>query len=315
MKSVGKLVVVGDLVWDVLARPDTPLLPGGDVTGRVALAPGGSAANTAVWMARSGAATSFVGRIGADAMGDLLATDLTHEGLEVLLARDQHHDTGVVLLLIDGDGQRSSITNQGADFQLLTADLPVATLESARHIHLTAWSLFTEPPRQAAVRAAQLAKASGASVSLDPSSYQMIEQFGRQAFVELIAQLQIDIICPNIDEACTLTGETEPLAIARVLREQVPGVMVVLKLGADGCYVVNAERSSHYPAPAVAPLDTTGAGDAFAGVFLAHYLHTGNIAEAARHANTVGAWVVTQRGARPPITAALQQEIALTPAD
>jgi ribokinase len=62
-------MAVGDLVWDVLAQPDSMLLPGGDTTGRIALAPGGSAANVAAWVARLGAPAAFVGAVGADVFG------------------------------------------------------------------------------------------------------------------------------------------------------------------------------------------------------------------------------------------------------
>src|SRR5690242_6037923 len=64
-----RIIAVGDLVWDVLVRPDSMLLPGGDTTGRIALAPGGSAANVAAWLARAGAAAGFIGKVGADVFG------------------------------------------------------------------------------------------------------------------------------------------------------------------------------------------------------------------------------------------------------
>ena len=125
----GAIMAVGDLVWDVLAQPDSMLLPGGDTTGRIALAPGGSAANVAAWVARLGAPAAFVGAVGADVFGDLIVADLTREGVEGHIIRNQY-DTGVIVVMIDRAGQRSMITNQGADFHLQPADLPVAVIST-----------------------------------------------------------------------------------------------------------------------------------------------------------------------------------------
>src|SRR5436853_1185630 len=201
-----RIIAVGDLVWDVLVRPDSMLLPGGDTTGRIALAPGGSAANVAAWLARAGAAAGFIGKVGADVFGALIVEDLEHEGVEMHVSRTAEHDTGVILVLIDRQGQRSMVTNQGADFHLMSNDLPSSVLSTCDHVHITAWSLFTDPPRSAAVRAAQLAKTAGATVSFDPASYQMIREMGYDAFTRITADLPIDMLFPNRDEGEALTG-------------------------------------------------------------------------------------------------------------
>ncbi|MFN8566549.1 MAG: hypothetical protein U0Z44_03285 [Kouleothrix sp.] len=69
------------------------------------------------------------------------------EGVEAHVSRTNEYDTGVILVLIDRAGQRSMVTNQAADFHLLPADLPQQAIERCGHLHITAWSLFTEPPR------------------------------------------------------------------------------------------------------------------------------------------------------------------------
>ena len=229
------IIAVGDLVWDVLAKPDTILLPGGDTTGRIALSPGGSAANVAAWIARVGEMAGFVGKVGADVFGDLVVADLDREGVRVHVTRTSAHDTGVILVMIDGAGQRSMVTNQGADFHLLPEDLPEDVLQSCAHVHITAWSLFTEPPRAAALRAAQIAKAAGATVSFDPASYQMIRELGHDKFARITADLPVDILFPNRDEGQALTGERDPQAIAQELRERYDGAIIALKLDRDGC--------------------------------------------------------------------------------
>ncbi len=300
------IIAVGDLVWDVLVKPDTVLLPGGDTTGRIALSPGGSAANVAAWLARVGAPAGFAGSVGADVLGDLIAADLAREGVACHITRIPERDTGVVLVLIDRDGQRSMVTNQGADFALLPEHLPEAALRGAAHVHLTAWSLFTDPPRAAALRAAAIATAGGANISLDPGSHQMIRQMGVEEFERLIAGMSLDLIFPNRDEAAILSGERDPERMARAIRRRHPEVTVVLKLDRDGCYVLAGENGRYFPTQEVAAVDATGAGDAFNAAFLARYLRGGDIATAARFANAVAGWVITRYGARPPVDETLR---------
>lgn len=304
------IIAVGDLVWDVLVKPDGILLPGGDTTGRIALAPGGSAANVAAWIARAGMPAGFVGKVGADIFGDLVVDALVREGVEAHVSRTNEYDTGVILVLIDRAGQRSMVTNQAADFHLLPADLPQQAIERCGHLHITAWSLFTEPPRQAAIHAATLAKAAGASVSFDPASYQMIREMGHDKFVRITAGLPVDILFPNREEGEALTGERDPAAVTQNLHERYNGAVVVLKLDKDGCFVRAKDHAQHYPTGDVAVLDATGAGDAFDAAFLARYLRDGDLAEAAQFANTIGEWVVAHYGARPPIDAELSELLA-----
>ncbi|MDZ4719246.1 MAG: sugar kinase [Roseiflexaceae bacterium] len=306
------IIAVGDLVWDVLVKPDALLLPGGDVTGQIALTPGGSAANTAAWVARCGMPAGFVGMVGADVFGDLILADLAREGVQLHVARTAARDTGVILALIDRAGQRSMVTNQGADFALMPGDLPQAVIEAAGHVHITAWSLFTDPPRAAAIEAARLAQAAGAVVSFDPASYQMIREIGHDAFDRIVAGLHVDMLFPNRDEGMALTGEREPEAIARALARRFPGAIVALKLDHEGCFVLSDEYARHHRTNPVTVMDTTGAGDAFNAAFIARYRRDGDLDAAARFANAVAGWVVAHYGARPAADDQLTAILAAT---
>jgi ribokinase len=310
MAEMRPIIAVGDLVWDVLVKPDALLLPGGDATGRIELAPGGSAANTAAWIARCGVPAGFIGMVGSDIFGDLIIADLAREGVALHTSRTAARNTGVILALIDRAGQRSMVTNQGADFALTPEDLPTTAIEAAGHVHITGWSLFTDPPRAAALAAAQLARAAGVPVSFDPASYQMIREMGHDAFDRMIAELPVDVIFPNRDEGMALTNQREPEAIARGLARRFPSATIVLKLDRDGCFVLSGALARHFPTHDVPVVDTTGAGDAFNAAFLARYRRDGDLAEAARFANAVAGWVVAQYGARPPGDEALQAILA-----
>lgn len=305
----GPIVAVGDLVWDVLVKPDRLLLPGGDTTGRIAWAPGGSAANVAAWVARLAMPAAFVGKLGRDDFGDLIAKDLGDEGVELHLSRSESHSTGVILVLVDRAGQRSMVTNQGADFQLRPQDLPPGLLTNCAHVHITAWSLFSDPPRAAAIAAAQQAKVAGASVSFDPASHQMIREMGYDRFNRITSQLPVDLLFPNRDEGQALTGESDPEAIAEVLRARYKDAIIALKLDKEGCYVLANGEGQHYPTGDARALDATGAGDAFNAGFLAGFLREGNFEKAARLANLLGGWVVARHGARPPADDELREAL------
>ncbi len=307
------LVVVGDVVWDVLIRTNTALLSGGDTYGEVELAPGGSAANAAVWARRCGLPTAFVGKVGHDRFGALAEADLADEAVEAYLVRTDAHLTGTVAVWIDHEGQRSMVSGKGADHALLPQELPTELVGTARHLHLSAWSFFDDPPRSAVRRAAQVAKAHGATVSFDPGSFQMIEEMGVAAFLAVTADLDVDLVFPNFDEGRTLTGLDEPDAIAERLAECYPGAVVALKLDEEGALVREpAGKVTRIPPASNRLIDATGAGDAFAGAFLSRWLQGEPPGDAARFAVRVSEWVIEHVGARPAVDAALETVLTAT---
>lgn len=290
------LCALGDYCWDVVVATPDELVRGGDTLGSVELHAGGSAANTAVWAARCGAAVAFVGMVGDDLLGRMAADDLDREGVVAHLPVSVERPTGAVASFVDHTGERSMVTGVGADHLLLPGDVPAELVAAARHLHLTGWSLFGDPPRGAAVAGARAAAAAGLTISLDPSAHRLISEMGAEAFVELTAGLAPTVLFPNRDEGWVLTGEREPEAIAAALGERYPRSLVVLKLDADGALVAG----HHVPAPKVDPVDSTGAGDSFAGAFLAHWLRGADPVSAAQAAVDVAAWVVARVGSRPP---------------
>lgn len=293
------LLVVGDYAWDVLIRTETELLRSGDIFGRVQLAPGGSAANVAVWASRCGLQTTFVGKIGEDSFGELAHRELEGEGVRGHFVMTGEHPTGAVAVWIDHQGERSMVSGKGADHYLLPAELPAGLLDGAHHLHLSAWSFFDDPPRAAAREAALRVSRAGGGVSFDPGSFQMILEMGVERFLELTTDLGVSVLFPNLQEGQVLSGETEPSAAAQRLSELYGGAMVLLKLEEEGAYLYTQEGGTHFPTRARNVVDATGAGDAFAGAFLAAWLGGVGPAIAAARANEVAGWVVAQVGARP----------------
>jgi ribokinase len=300
------LCVLGDFAWDVLIRTNTELLRGGDTFGEVMLTPGGSAANVAVWAQRSGLDAAFVGKIGRDRMGQLAQEDLDREHVDAHLVETDAHLTGSVAVLVDHTGERSMVSGHGADFYLLPSEVPKDVIRGCRHLHLTAWSFFVDPPRSAARAAALIAKQSGATVSLDPGSFQMIQEMGVSSFLGHTQDLGIDVLLPNYEEGNVLTGLDEPADIAEALTKLYPGALVMLKLDADGSFVHVDGVSTHVPPATNNLVDATGAGDSFAGSFLARHLAGSTPVDAATFATKVSAWVIEHLGARPEPDARLR---------
>ena len=301
------MCVIGDFAWDVLIRTNSELLRGGDTFGEVMLTPGGSAANVAVWAQRAGMSTRFIGKIGRDRFGQLAEEDLDREGVEAHFVETDAHLTGSVAVFVDHTGERSMVSGHGADFYLLPQELPRDIIRSSRHLHLTAWSFFVDPPRAAVREAAHLAQAAGATLSFDPGSFQMIGEMGVRQFLSVTQDLGIDVLLPNKEEGSMLTGGlTEPEDIAAALADLYPKALIMLKLDADGALVWENGHGTHVPAGSNNLVDATGAGDSFAGGFLAHYLEHGDAVAAARFATTISAWVIEHLGARPQPDAKLR---------
>ena len=191
------------------------------------------------------------------------------------------------------------VSGHGADFDLLPSELPRAVVAASRHLHLTAWSFFTDPPRTAARSAARLAQDGGGTLSFDPGSFQMIEEMGVDSFVSVTQDLGIDIFLPNKEEGAVLTGIKDPESIARELDVLYPSALVILKLDADGALVWQDGRAHHIPPATNKLVDATGAGDSFAGAFLARHLSGTSAVDAARFATAISAWVIEHPGARP----------------
>jgi len=308
--SGGTLCVIGDFAWDVLIRTNSELLRGGDTFGEVMLTPGGSAANVAVWASRCGQTTSFIGKIGRDRFGQLAIEDLDREGVSAHLVETDAHSTGSVAVFVDHTGQRSMVSGHGADFYLMSSELPHDSIARSTHVHLTAWSFFTDPPRSAARRAARIAKESGSTLSFDPGSFQMIQEMGVANFTGACSDLDFDIVLPNKEEGRVLTGCTDPDDIVVELVKMFPGALVVLKLDADGALVHGPDDTVRVPPATDRLVDATGAGDSFAGAFLAHWLKSADPVGAARYATDVSAWVIQHVGARPTPDARLRTLLA-----
>ncbi|MEU3446757.1 PfkB family carbohydrate kinase [Streptomyces thermolilacinus] len=292
------LLLVGDVVTDVVARHAKPLAPGTDTAARIRVLPGGAAANAACWAARSGCAdVRLLGRVGAGEAAWHEAA-LRRAGVRPLLVRDPDVPTGTVVALVDGrsGGERTFLTDSGAVLRLAPADWSARFLDGVGRLHLSGYLFFAATSRDTAALAMADARERGVPVSVDPASTGFVAEWGVDRFLDAVAGA--DVLFPNADEAALLTGLSAPEAAAVALSRR--HRLVAVTLGASGALVAQAgEVVARVPARRVRPLDTTGAGDAFAGGFLAARLAGATVAEAAEAGCHAGAEAVTVAGGRP----------------
>ncbi|MFI1417927.1 carbohydrate kinase family protein [Streptomyces sp. NPDC020731] len=298
----GALLVVGDVITDVVARHRGPLAPGTDTAAAIRTVPGGAGANVACWAARrDGTEVRLLGRVGEDA-ADWHERELTACGVRPLLVVDGQVPTGTVICLVDegAAAERTFLTDSGASLRLEPGDWSDALLDGVARLHLSGYLLFTEPGRALAAVALKAARARGVPVSLDPASTGFLVRLGPDRFLSLVEG--VDVLLPSRDEACLLTGASDVADAAARLSRHVP--LVVAKQGAEGALLARSGQVyARVPAVPAAPRDTTGAGDAFTGAFLAALLAGAGPEQAAKEGCRAGAQAVEHIGGRPPAPA------------
>jgi ribokinase len=296
--SAGPIVVVGDVMTDVLAAFEGPLVPAGDTAASIALRPGGSGANTAAWLGHLRAPTVFVGCVGDDAFGRDAARALGEAGVTPRLAVGGTAVTGAVIVLVDAAGERTMLPDSGANAELAPEHLPGDVFLPGGHLHLSGYTLLRPSTRPAALAALAAAREAGMTTSIDAVSAAPLADAGAESFRRLADGVGTALV--TRDEAEVLCGSRDPEAVAAAL---LPGFgEVVLKLGADGAEwrgPGGGLARAAAAAPAGPVVDTTGAGDAFAAGWLAARREGREPEAALARACCVAATAVTRRGARP----------------
>ncbi|MEN8653414.1 PfkB family carbohydrate kinase [Streptomyces sp. 21So2-11] len=295
------LLVVGDVVTDVVARHRGPLAPATDTAAEIRTLPGGAGANAACWAAYSGLAyVRILARVGTDSAA-WHQERLRRAGVRPHLVLDAEAPTGTVISLVDATAERTFLSDNGAALRLSPADWSPSLLDGITHLHLSGYLFFSDTSRATARLALRAARERGVTVSVDPASVGFISGLGVDRFLDAVAGA--DVLLPNADEACLLTGLPEPHDAAAKLSRYFP--LVAVTLGADGALLASfgGVTARIPPVPARAA-DSTGAGDAFTGAFLAARLGGAGGSKgdemAAAAGCRAGAHAVTVIGGRPP---------------
>ena len=304
-----RVIVVGSVNVDLVATVDRLPAPGETVTGgRFTQHHGGKGGNQAVAAARLGAPTWFVGAVGSDAFGDDALTALAVEGVDVTeLLVLPGQATGVALIVVDASGENSIAVAGGANAALAPAHVGAA-FDRLRPTTGDVVLVGHEIPTATATEALRLARAAGATTILNPAP---------AAGVTTDMLALSDIVTPNQGEAAELlamAGGADDMAPERLAR-LLGGGQLLMTLGGGGALLAGADGSARLPAPHVAVVDTTGAGDTLNGALAALLAAGLPTTEASRRAVAAASLAVTRAGAREGMPMAGELEAALTHVD
>lgn len=291
---VTRIVVFGDVIDDVIATPSGPIRPDTDTPSTIERRGGGSAANTATWLASLGTSVDFVGRVGVLDL-DRHTRVLREAGVRPMLAGDHLLPTGTIVILVDGD-KRSMLTERGANAALDPDSVSDAVLDGATALHFTGYSLFGKSETGGFPRLIKRAKSRGVHVSVDAGSAGFMADFGAKRFLGAIAGA--DLLFPSLDEGRELTGLDDPAAIAQKLAKSFP--MVALTLGSAGVIVASKGEPILVDVVLTKTVDPTGAGDAFCAGFLNEWILSHDSRAAAEAGAKLAALAVGIVGGRPP---------------
>jgi sugar/nucleoside kinase (ribokinase family) len=303
-----RLVFAGQAIVDVVMR--VPALPprGGDVLAAGSEVTVGGGFNVMAAAARAGMPVLYAGGHGTGPWGDLVRAALRGEAIGILRSPDSDRDTGFDVALVEPDAERTFVTHLGAETLRPAGSWAAVPVSAGDTVYVSGYGLVPGEPGPALGRWAA-ALPDGVLLFLDPGP--------------LAAAISPSVLDPVLDrcdwlscnerEAAALSGEGDAASAGLRLRERTARAQVIVRTGPAGCVLALRDDPlpRRVPAPKVEAVDTTGAGDAHAGVFLAALAQGHDPGTAARRANAAAALAVTRPGpATAPGRAELDQWIA-----
>ncbi|GJM92219.1 hypothetical protein PR202_ga08661 [Eleusine coracana subsp. coracana] len=275
-------------------------------------APGGAPANVAIAVSRLGGAAAFVGKLGEDEFGRMLARILRDNGVDdggVVFDTGARTALAFVTLRADGEREFMFYRNPSADMLLREEDLNVELIKRAAVFHYGSISLITDPCRTAHLRAMEIAKEAGALLSYDPNLREALWPSSDKARTQIMSIWdQADIVKVSEVELEFLTGINSLEDDVVMLLWRPTMKLLLVTLGDQGCKYYARDFRGAVPSYKVQQVDTTGAGDAFVGALLRKIVQDPSslqdqkkLEEAIKFANACGAITATKKGAIPSL--------------
>ena len=290
-----KILCIGDLALDVIAQLKESINYGNDTASRISTHPGGQAANVSTWITRTNTKAQLVARVGNDPVGFALISDLDKYGVEHLNLMRSGRPTGVVVILVDANGERTMFPDNGANADLEVNDLP--PLDGVDGVYVSGYALLDFRSRDAVLAMIKKVKAAQIPLFFDPTTTGAMKIVSREEVLSWVGLM--DAILLNAEEAIYL-GDSSDLDIAQKnLKDYTP--LVVIKLGSRGAMAVFGDESAKVAAVTTNVVDTTGAGDSFAAGFIPMWLETRDLEAALSAGTSLAAKCVATVGARPPL--------------
>ncbi|MCB0880821.1 MAG: hypothetical protein KDC33_01195 [Thermoleophilia bacterium] len=291
---LARTVVLGDVMTDVIARHHAPIAWGSDAPATVEHRSGGAGSNVAHWMAAHGVPVTLVVSVGDDAGGRAAVEELEGAGVDVQATVVPDLATGCIVALVDARGERTFLSDQGANARMSAPRLPA----DAGHLHVSGYAVHNAGNREMVREAIATARAAGLTASVDPASVQPLFATGPRTFLDVVRGVTMLVV--TVDEAELLVGTRDPARATDALGEHADEV--VLKLGRAGAVYCGNGVEVHLPAvePPGPVIDSTGAGDAFLAALLAARARGAGPTAAVEAGCRAGALAATRVGARPP---------------
>lgn len=304
---MSRLLHTGQVIVDLVMALDTLPATGGDVLAQSASFEAGGGFNVMAAARRNGLPVVYLGRHGNGRFGDLARAAMQAEGVEMAQAPSTDKDTGLCVSLTEATTERTFISHLGAEGELSAEDLARVVPQPDDYVYVSGYSLLLEGKAQALLDWL-LTLPRAISVVFDPGP--LVKAPDSALMVALLPR--IDIWTSNGPEALAFTGAgTVADALVDLNRHLPVEALLVVRDGPKGCWVSRNGQAQHVPGFKVKAVDSNGAGDAHAGVFIAGLADGLEPAEAARRANAAAALAVTRWGpATSPGTAEVDALLA-----
>ena len=290
-----KILCIGDLALDVISQLKEPINYGNDTASRISSHPGGQAANVSTWITRTHSKAQLVARVGNDPVGFALISDLDKYGVEHMNLMHSGRPTGVVVILVDANGERTMFPDNGANADLEVSDLP--PLDDVDGVYLSGYALLDFRSRDAILSMITKIKAAGKPIYFDPTTTGAMKIVSRDEVLSWVKLM--DGILLNSEEALYLGDAKDVETAEKNLTAYTP--LVVIKLGSRGAMAVHGDTVAKVSAVTTNVVDTTGAGDSFAAGFIPKWLETNDLEASLSAGTALAAKCVATVGARPPL--------------
>jgi fructokinase len=310
MKTTPTISCIGELLVDFVSTASGVTLA--DAPGFRKLA-GGAPANVAVGLAKLGVRSAFIGKVGNDAFGRFLISQLRRHRVNVTGIRlDEQFKTRLAFISLTKSGERDFEfwEQHPADEQLAKADIAMANLLRSGIVHISSFLLLSEPSRSTILNLAEMLRKKRCLISFDPNIRLSLWKSPGEAKKLLLKMIRFtSILRLNEDEARFLTDKKKLRDVAKRLLSLGPDIIVVTR-GSKGCAAFTRHSNISLAAFHVKAVDTTGCGDGFLAGFLRGIVHakkpiseftTGDLTAICGFANTVAALTAKKHGAIPAL--------------
>lgn len=292
--KMGKILCIGDVMLDVVVALQSPINYGEDTPSKITTHGGGAAGNVASWIAHTGTAVTIVARVGNDSAGAALISEFDDLGVDHSSLKKTSDATGVVVILVDKNGERTMFPETGANSGLVIGDMPALSGFDAAYV--SGYALLNPRSRAALLEMIAAIKSAGIPLFYDTVTVGAMKEVDRALILSWLPLM--DYVLPNEEEALYVADAPDIDSALTKLLELCPAV--IIKRGSKGATAqVRGGARINIDAITTVVADTTGAGDSFAAGFISTKISGGDLSASLMAGVRLAAKCVANIGARP----------------